>query len=77
MVILNIALKRWKIVGTIIGGVNARLLMMLVYVTVIPIFGIANTYFADPLRIKKPTFDGVRLERRPVGETLEDARKQY
>lgn len=75
--LLTIAWERWKIIGTQIGGFNARLLMTLFYLTILLPFSLINTLTADPLKIKSTDLTHMRDERQPVGETLEAARRQF
>jgi hypothetical protein len=51
--------------------------MTLFYFTVVLPFGIVHTFFSDPLKIKRPSFEIPRRERHPVGETLEAAQRQF
>lgn len=75
--ILHIAWNRWKIITQQIGDFNGRLLMTVFYFTILLFFGLRFTLLADPLRIKKPDFGPARQPRRPVGESLEAARRQF
>jgi hypothetical protein len=59
------------------GNFQGRLILLLVYFTIVAPFGIINSFFRDPLHLKKPTGDSFWFTRTPPEEKIEDARRQY
>lgn len=75
--LIKIAWERWQIIGTQIGDFNARILMTAFYFSALLVFGIRDTWFADPLKIKAPSFDTPRSQRRPLVDDLKAAQRQF
>lgn len=73
--ILQIARKRWDIVGQVYADFQGRLIAVLFYFTIFVPFAIIMRLTSDPLHIRKP--DTRWLDRAPVGTTLDDARRQF
>jgi hypothetical protein len=51
---LKIGWKAWTRIARIIGNFQARVILTIIYATVVLPFGLAVRLFSDPLRIKKP-----------------------
>lgn len=64
----------WMKFGHFIGNLNARIILSLLYATVIALFGIPIRFFADSLNMKKPPVKW--LDHPPVANDLEQARHQ-
>lgn len=67
------ALERWKIFNHIITDATVWTASLLFYFTVMVPFGIGVRLLGDPLTLKGAA---AWLERKPVGTSLEDARRQ-
>jgi hypothetical protein len=74
--IIQLAWYRFKIITAIIGDVQGRLIATLFYVTVLVPFGLASRMLSDPLRIRRNSPTTSWLDRLPVSEELESARRQ-
>ena len=59
------------------ADVQARVLLTVFYFTMMLPFGIVLGLFKDPLRIKSRPSGSYRVERKPVSETLADAKRQF
>lgn len=75
------ALKRfweaWKRFGQAIGDFIGRLILSLLYFTVVLPFGVGVRLFSDPLRLKRGEGASHWLARTTKDLTVEDGRKQY
>lgn len=71
--ILLLAWKRLLVITAVIGDVQGRLIASLFYYTILVPFGIGTRLFTDQLRRDGPS---QWLERPPVPNTLDDAKKQ-
>jgi len=71
----RIAWNRWKILGEAFGDFQGRLFAVLFYFTIFAPFALGARLFSNPLNLRKamPTW----LERTPVGNSLDDARRQF
>ncbi len=73
--IARLAWKRWKIVGDIFGDFQARLLAVVFYFTAFVPYALGVRLFSDPLALRSAP--KTWLQRAPVGNTLDDARRQF
>lgn len=73
--ILRLAWKRWNIVGDAYGDFQGRFFAVLFYFTLFVPFAVAVRLLTDPLQIRK--LPGRWLERAGVGNTLDEARRQF
>lgn len=73
--ILQIARKRWDIVGQAYADFQGRLIAVLFYFTIFVPFALAVRLASDPLHLRKA--DTRWLDRAPVGTALDDARRQF
>ncbi len=64
----------WKSFGHAIGNFNARLLLTLVYSSVVALFGLPVRLFADMLHTKKRPQKW--FDHPPIPNTLDEARRQ-
>jgi len=65
----------WKRVSRVIGNFQARVLLTILYFTVVLPFAIGVSLFSDPLRIKhRPTS---WLDHPPIPTTLDWARRNW
>ncbi len=71
----RIAWNRWKIIGEAFGDFQARLFAVLFYFTIFAPFALGVRLLSDPLHLRKPTTRW--LDRAPVGNTPEEARRQF
>ena len=67
--------SKWLAFGRAVGNVVGRVVMTILYFTVVAPFGLGVRFFGDPLRLKKA--EPRWLEREKHEPTLEDARKSY
>ncbi len=74
--IVHFAWQRFKIITAVIGDVQGRLIATLFYFTVLVPFGIASRIFSDPLNMKRSSPTTNWLDRVPVSEQLEAAKRQ-
>ncbi len=73
--ILQIAWKRWNIIGQAFADFQGRLIAVLFYFTIFVPFAIIMRLASDPLHLRKP--DTHWQDRAPVGTTIDDARRQF
>ena len=73
--IARLAWKRWKIVGDVFGDFQARLLAVFFYFTAFVPYALGVRLFSDPLALRSAP--RAWLQRTPVGNTLDDARRQF
>ena len=73
MTILKKLWEGWKVVGRAIGDLLARVVLTLLYFTLVLPFGLITTLFRDPLDLK-PRIPGWR-SREPIEGTLDEAGK--
>jgi hypothetical protein len=69
--------SRWRQASQKAADVQARVLLTVFYYTAMLPFGIVFGLFKDPLRIKSRPRGSYWVERKPVAETLADARRQF
>jgi hypothetical protein len=69
--------SRWRALSRKAADVQARAILTVFYFTVAAPFGLARTYLADPLGIKKARRDRTWIARETRDLTLDDARRQY
>ncbi len=68
--------QEWKILARHIGNFQARVLITLVYFTLILPFGLGVSLFADPLQMKRPRAASHWLSRETRDLNLERAKTQ-
>jgi hypothetical protein len=71
----RIAWKRWQIVGEVYGDFQARLFAVLFYFTIFVPFALGVRLFSDPLKVR--TASSRWVDRAPLSNSLEDARRQF
>jgi len=64
----------WNKFGHFIGNVNARIILTLLYSTVLALFGLPVRFFSDSLHTKKRP--EAWFDHPPTPNTLEEARRQ-
>ena len=69
--------SKWRRLSQKGAEVQARIILTLFYFTVVAPFGLARTYLADPLRLRRSHRGRSWLERRTRDLTLDDARRQF
>ncbi len=74
--IIDLAWDRFRIITTIIGDVQGRLIASLFYFTILVPFGLASRIFSDPLGIKRTSTTTSWLDRPAIAEELEAAKRQ-
>ena len=72
--IVSLAWGRFNLIGSIIGDVQSRVLVMVFYFTILLPFGLGARLLTDPLGLKHSQMTW--LEREPVPDDLEAARRQ-
>ncbi len=65
---------RWKKIGHAIGNFQARILLTVIYSTVMALFGLPVRFFADLFHTKKRPEKW--FDHPPIPNTLEEARRQ-
>jgi hypothetical protein len=73
--IRRLAWKRWTIIGEVYGDFQARLFATLFYFTILVPFAAGVRLTRDPLHLRDT--NRAWLKRAPVGNTLDDARRQF
>jgi hypothetical protein len=68
---------KWQELSHKSGELLARIVLTAFYFTVVIPFGLARTFLADPLRIKRTGAPHTWLPRQTRDLTIEDARRQY
>lgn len=69
----KIAWHRFGIITSIIGDMNARIISVLFYFTILVPFGIGSRLLSDPMRLKG---EPIWLDREPVPTDLNSAKQQ-
>ena len=69
------AWKRWTIVGEMFGDFQAHLFATLFYFTILVPFAVVMRLTRDPLHLRGT--NSAWLKRAPVGNKLDDARRQF
>lgn len=69
--------SRWRAMSQKAADVQARVLLTVFYYTMMLPFGLVFGLMKDPLRIKQRPTGSYWMERKPVSETLADARRQF
>jgi hypothetical protein len=78
MKVLRAFWQAWMRLGQFLGNIVARVVLTVFYFTILLPFGIAVTWFSDPLEVRRGVKPGWRA--RPAEThraTLEDARRQF
>ena len=68
--------NRWKAFGQKIADFQARLILTLVYIIVVPLFGILVRLLSDPLAVKNKSRETMWFPKNVDEPTLENARRQ-
>ena len=71
----RIAWARWQVIGQVYGDFQARAMAVLFYFTFFVPFALVAMLTGDPLQLRKPPSGW--LKKGPVGQTLEEARRQF
>ena len=72
--IFRIAWDRLNLIAAIMGDVQGRVIMTVIYFTILVPFGIGSRLFSDPLHIKQASAQWI--ERPAVPTDLDSARDQ-
>jgi fatty acid desaturase len=75
MIIIRRAWNRLQLIGLVSGEYIAALVTFIMYYTVIIPFAIIAQVFVDPLGLRKKR-DAQWVVRKPVGTSIEEARRQ-
>lgn len=67
--------SKWLAFGRAVGNVVGRVVMTILFFTIVAPFGLGVRLFGDPLRLKKA--EPRWLERPTRQDTLQDARRSY
>ena len=75
MQVIKSGWSKWLAFGRAAGNVVGRVVMTILYFTIVAPFGLGVRLFGDPLRLRKtkPCW----IERESSSPTLEDARRSY
>lgn len=68
-------MNRFRVISSVIGDVNANIISIAFYFTILMPFGLVYTLFADPLR-RKHFGQTAWLEREAVPTDIQSARQQ-
>lgn len=71
--LIQIAWHRFNVISGVVSDTSARTVATLFYFTVFVPFGIASTFFSDPMRIKE---SAEWLERDSVPNDIDSAKQQ-
>ena len=71
----HMAWHRWQIIGEVFNDFIGRLIAVLFYFTIFVPFAVGVQLLSDPLHIRKPQANW--FQREPVGQTLDEARRQF
>ncbi|MBZ0306324.1 MAG: hypothetical protein K8I82_09685 [Anaerolineae bacterium] len=74
--IITLAWDRFKIIGAIVGDIQSRFIATAFYYTVFVPFGIGTRLLSDPLHIRPSANPASWLDRAPVENDLEAAKRQ-
>lgn len=66
----------WKRIAARIGHYQSRLILSVIYFTLVGPFAIPFRLFADPLRLKRARGEGFWLPREPAVADVDEARRQ-
>jgi hypothetical protein len=72
--VVQLAWDRFKIISTVIGDVQGRIMATLFYFTALLPFGIVSRLFTDPLSLRRTP--AAWVDRPTSPETLDSARRQ-
>lgn len=67
----------WKRIGRAIGDFIGRLVLTLLYFTVVIPFGLGVRFFADPLEIKLPERPSMWRSRTSAPASMDEASRQF
>ena len=70
------AWARWKVIAHAIGNFQARVLLVIFYFLIVPIFALIVKLFKDPLTLQPPSRDSLWVEGPASDLTLQAARRQ-
>lgn len=73
--IVHLAWDRFTIIAGIVGDLQGRAIVTVFYYTILVPFGLGSRLFSDSLRLRADTAPRW-LDRPPVQNTLDDARRQ-
>lgn len=68
--------EKWKAFGRRVADFQARVILMLVYFVIVPIFGLLVRGFSDPLYVKRQPRDSMWLPKHLDEPSIEAARRQ-
>jgi hypothetical protein len=71
------AWARWKVIAHVIGTFQARLLLSLFYVLVVPPFALILKRLKDPLMLRPSQAGGLWVERPRAARSLATARRPF
>ncbi|MCZ7546070.1 MAG: hypothetical protein M5R40_22230 [Anaerolineae bacterium] len=77
MNLLSKAWERWKVIGGVLGNYQGRAIVQFFYYTIMLPFGLGVRLLSDPLKIKTENLPLQWVNRDPVSNQLEDARRQF
>jgi len=66
----------WKRFGKLIGDIVGRIVLTLLYFTIVLPFGVGVRLFSDPLKIKPALVSSFWHQRESTNSTLEEVRRQ-
>jgi hypothetical protein len=76
MTYLKKAWAIWKKFGHFMGDIVGRVVLSLLYFTLVMPFGIGTRLFSDPLQIKPPTQSSFWNVREAKPDSMEEAQRQ-
>jgi hypothetical protein len=69
--------QAWKRLGQFLGDAVARVVLTVFYFTLFVPFGLGVTLLSDPLRMRRPSRQGLWLSRQTGDRSIEDAHRQF
>lgn len=74
--IVRVMWERMKVIASVVGDVEAKVIVTLFYFTILAPFGLISRLFSDPLHRKAPANPQLWVERPPVHNELDAAKRQ-
>ena len=74
---LRLIFAAWREISVAIGNFQARLILTVMYFTVVLVFSALTRLFLDSLGMRRQPRDSAWVPRQPVNTELGSARRQY
>ncbi len=74
--VLAKAWARWKVIASLIGNFQARLILLIFYFMIVPPFALIVKLLKDPLMLRSPSGKSLWVEGPAADSSLQAARRQ-